>query len=57
MYNYVQPIVATLAAVWMGVGGFSVLKGVAVVLVFCGVGMVTRSKSREDMEREGRGDG
>lgn len=57
MYNYVQPIVATLAAVWMGVGGFSVLKGVAVVLVFCGVGMVARSKSREDMEREGRGDG
>lgn len=57
MYNYVQPIVATLAAVWMGVGGFSVLKGVAVVLVFCGVGMVTRSKSREDMERVGRGDG
>ena len=57
MYNYVQPIVATLAAVWMGVGGFSVLKGVAVGLVFCGVGMVTRSKSREDMEREGRGDG
>lgn len=57
MYNYVQPIVATLAAVWMGVGGFSVLRGVAVVLVFCGVGMVARSKSREDMEREGRGDG
>ena len=57
MYNYVQPIVATLAAVWMGVGGFSVLKGVAVVLVFCGVGMVARSKSREDMERVGRGDG
>lgn len=57
MYNYVQPIVATLAAVWMGVGGFSVLKGVAVVLVFCGVGMEARSKSREDMERVGRGDG
>ncbi len=57
MYNYVQPIVATLAAVWMGVGGFSVLRGVAVVLVFCGVGMVARSKSREDMERVGRGDG
>ena len=54
---YVQPSVATLAAVWRGVGGFSVLKGVAVVLVFCGVGMVARSKSREDMERVGRGDG
>ena len=56
MYNYVQPIVIRLPQCgWEG--GFSGAKGVAVVLVFCGVGMVTRSKSREDMEREGRGDG
>lgn len=53
MYNYVQPIVASFVAVWAGVGRFTVANGVAIVLVFAGVFLVTRSKSRADMFRAG----
>lgn len=52
MYNYVQPIIASFVTVWMGLGGFTVSKGVAIVMVFTGVFLVTKSKSRADMERE-----
>jgi drug/metabolite transporter (DMT)-like permease len=54
MYNYMQPIVASIAAVLMGVGTFGWQKGIAIALVFIGVYIVTQSKSREQMEREGR---
>jgi drug/metabolite transporter (DMT)-like permease len=52
MYNYMQPIVASIAAVLMGVGTFGWQKGIAIALVFTGVYIVTQSKSREQMERE-----
>ncbi len=52
MYNYMQPIVASAAAIIMGLGVFTVEKGIAVALVFLGVYIVTQSKSRKDMERE-----
>ena len=52
MYNYMQPIVATLAALLMGIGTFSLDKGLAVALVFLGVYIVTQSKSRADLEKE-----
>ena len=51
MYNYMQPIVATLAALLMGIGTFNTTKGVAVALVFLGVYLVTQSKSRADLEK------
>ena len=46
MYNYIQPIIAVLVAIWWGLDKFSVIKGVAVLLVFAGVYLVTRSKAR-----------
>lgn len=46
MYNYVQPVVATVLSVIMGIGVFGWVKGVAVALVFSGVYVVTRSRSR-----------
>jgi drug/metabolite transporter (DMT)-like permease len=51
MYNYMQPIVASIAAVLMGVGSFGWQKGLAIVLVFAGVYIVTRSKSKADLEK------
>lgn len=50
MYNYVQPIVASLVAVLLGIAGLGWLKVVAIVLVFTGVYMVTQSKSRAQLE-------
>ncbi|HET9571569.1 MAG TPA: DMT family transporter [Bacteroidales bacterium] len=50
MYNYVLPIVATALAVFTGTGTLTVTKVVASVLVFAGVYIVTRSKSRADIE-------
>ncbi|MDR1162121.1 MAG: DMT family transporter [Tannerellaceae bacterium] len=52
MYNYAQPIVASLIAVMAGQDTFSVSKIISSILVFIGVYMVTQSKSREDVERE-----
>lgn len=52
MYNYVQPIVASLVAVWAGIGKFTIANGIAIVLVFTGVFLVTRSKSRAQMLAE-----
>lgn len=49
MYNYIQPIVGTTVSVILGMGTFGVAKGLAVVLVFLGVYVVTQSKSREQM--------
>jgi drug/metabolite transporter (DMT)-like permease len=50
MYNYVLPIVATALAVFTGTGTLTVTKVIASLLVFIGVYIVTRSKSRADME-------
>lgn len=52
VYNYVQPIVSVTVSVVMGIGVFGWLHGLAVALVFSGVWLVTKSKSRRDMERE-----
>lgn len=46
MYNYVQPIVATAAAIVWGMDTFNVLKIVAVVLIFSGVLLVNKSKAK-----------
>ncbi len=54
MYNYMQPIVATIAAVIMGIGSFGWQKGIAIALVFLGVYIVTQSKSRADFEKAGK---
>jgi drug/metabolite transporter (DMT)-like permease len=56
MYNYMQPIVASIITVIVGLDSFGVMKGVAIVLVFLGVYIVTQSKSREQMLKEGNKD-
>lgn len=52
MYNYMQPIVASLVAVGLGMDTFGYEKIVSTVLVFAGVYIVTQSKSRAQMELE-----
>ena len=52
MYNYIQPIIASLIAVMVGQDTFSLQKVLSAALVFVGVYLVTQSKSRADMEKE-----
>ncbi len=50
MYNYLQPTVAAVVAVVAGMDTFGPTKGLATLLVFVGVWIVTRSKSRAQIE-------
>ncbi len=52
MYNYMQPVVGSSVAVWMGLSDFGWMKAVAAMLIFVGVYAVTQSKSRADLEAE-----
>lgn len=52
IYNYVQPLVAVIVSVLTGIGVFKWSQGIATLLVFTGVWMVTKSKSRRDMEKK-----
>ena len=52
VYNYVQPIGSVAASLLMGIGVLKPTHALAVVLVFSGVWLVTKSKSRHDMEAE-----
>ncbi|MDR2130493.1 MAG: DMT family transporter [Odoribacteraceae bacterium] len=54
MYNYLQPIVAGIAAILVGQSVLTWDKPVATILIFSGVYLVTRSKSRADIERARR---
>ena len=52
MYNYVQPIVASLIAIIVGLDTFTLVKAIAITLVFVGVYVVTQSKSKAQMDAE-----
>jgi drug/metabolite transporter (DMT)-like permease len=52
MYNYLQPIVTTILAVVMGLGVFGMKQGLATILVFLGVYIVTQSKTRAQLLQE-----
>ena len=54
IYNYVQPLVSVIVSVATGIALLRWTQGLAVVLVFSGVMLVTKSKSRRDMEAEAR---
>lgn len=54
MYNYVQPIVACIVSVAVGLGTFGWSQALAVMLICLGVYAVNKSKSRADLEAEGR---
>lgn len=51
MYNYIQPLVATLVAVCWGMETFDPTKICSVLLIFSGVYLVTTSRSRADAEK------
>ena len=51
VYNYVQPLVSVTVSVMMGIGVLKWTQALAVVLVFSGVMLVTKSKSRRDIEK------
>ena len=50
MYNYIQPLVACLVAISLGLDTFSPAKGLAVALIFGGVYLVTRSSAEPHSE-------
>ena len=50
MYNYVQPIVACMVAICIGLDSFDAGKMVSIAFIFGGVYLVTQSLSRKDME-------
>ncbi|MDR2764237.1 MAG: DMT family transporter [Tannerella sp.] len=52
MYNYLQPLVSSIVAVVAGMDVFGWSKGIASLLVFLGVYLVTQSKSRAQLEAE-----
>lgn len=52
VYNYVQPVTASCLALILGQDTFGWVKGVATALVFAGVFLVTRSKSRAQLEQD-----
>lgn len=52
IYNYVQPVVAVSVSLAAGMCVFTWKQAVAVVLVFSGVWLVIKSKSRRDMDTE-----
>ena len=51
IYNYVQPLVSVTVTILTGIGVFKSSQGLAVILVCLGVWLVTKSKSKADMEK------
>jgi len=52
MYNYTQPIIASLATIAMGLDAFGYDQLISIILVFVGVYIVTQSKTREQIDSE-----
>lgn len=46
MYSYLQPAFAAVMALILGVGEFGLVKGVATLLIFVGIGLVNRSSTK-----------
>lgn len=49
MYNYVQPVMATAVAVFVGMEEFSLVKIIPAFMIFAGVFVVTQSKAKNDI--------
>lgn len=54
VYNYVQPVVSVSVSIACGMCVFTWKQALAVALVFSGVWLVIKSKSRRDVEAEAR---
>jgi drug/metabolite transporter (DMT)-like permease len=48
MYNNLQPLVASLVAISIGMDHFSIIKLLSAILIFTGVYLVTRSKAKPE---------
>ena len=55
MYNYLQPLITTVIAVIFAAATFGFVKAFAAALIFSGVYVVMKSKSRLQMEKEKMG--
>lgn len=51
MFNYVQPLLASLVAILIGQDTLNWTKPVSAILIFIGVYLVITSKSREDLDK------
>lgn len=51
-YNYIQPVISTIVAISWGLDSFNMLKITSILLIFFGVFMVSRSKSRAQLKKE-----
>ena len=52
MYNYIQPLIACVVSVCLGMDSFNVMKSLAVVMIFGGVYLVSVSKSKAMLDKE-----
>lgn len=52
MYNYIQPIVASIVAIYWGMDTFSITKLLAMLLIFSGVYLVTASRARKEQTEQ-----
>lgn len=52
MYNYIQPIAASVVAILWGMDSFTLLKIIAVICIFSGVFLVTQNKNMATIEKE-----
>lgn len=50
MYNNMQPLIASVVAIYMGMDRFTLEKLIAAIFIFGGVYFVTASKSKADLE-------
>lgn len=50
MYNYIQPLVACVVAICLGMESFNIVKIIAIMLIFSGVYLVTISKSKKEID-------
>lgn len=54
VYNYVQPVVSVSVSVMASLAVFKGMQAFAALLIFSGVWLVVKSKSKRDMEKEGQ---
>lgn len=52
VYNYVQPIVSVIVCVAIGLGSLRWSHALAILLIFSGVHLVTKSRSKKDLEKK-----
>lgn len=51
VYNYVQPLVSVTVSVIVGLAVFKSMQAIAAILVFSGVWLVVKSKSKHDIDQ------